>query len=355
MTPAAAPNTDPSVDKAEIFLRGHGFSCEREPSWIVEGRKPDFFCEGQRPLWVEVKNLSDTEQDRKQAYLWKETQSRAASVRKVGRSIALASRKATNKDVKVAFVLADLLLGELQVDNESWRRAFVVVPSDPIYDRTARLVVEEEAGPVKILSCESRSGRYELPFGLQPRSYEDIVSIALSGTTSNRLPLYDIEESGHPLFALELNPGSTTFEVITLLMVDGEINLRNQARLRACIKDANGQIRNGQSYRDAPSIVLVYQDHLLVPTDVSLVASLYGDLMYEFPRSRTGGGRFVYGHNGAFAPGKQSSVSAVCMIRNDGIPLLIHNRWARIPLPQGLLGGKEIRVNDDGSLEFKSY
>lgn len=315
------PSTDPSLDKAETFLKSQGFNCQREPSWVLQGRKPDFFCEGQVSLWVEVKTLSDTEQDRKQTYLWEEVRTRAPSVRAHGVALALASIKAKNKDVKIALALAQRLLSGYEATNETWRRAFVVVPSDPIYNSIARLTVEEEQGPVRIISCESRSGRYELPFGLEPRSYEEQISITLNGSALNPVPLCDIEESGHPLFALDLNLGSAPFEVASLFMVDGEARLRNSERLRACVKDASNQIRNGQRYREAPSIVLVYQDHVLVPADISIVAALYGDITYEFTRGTRGTGRFFYGQNGVFRPGKNTSVSAVCIIRNSFFPL----------------------------------
>ena len=41
---------DSSIDLSEAFLRRRGFACEREPPWILEGKRRDFFAAGERPF-----------------------------------------------------------------------------------------------------------------------------------------------------------------------------------------------------------------------------------------------------------------------------------------------------------------
>jgi hypothetical protein len=43
--------------RAEALLNKQGIRCEREPSWIEKGQKPDFFCCGRPKFWCEVKTL----------------------------------------------------------------------------------------------------------------------------------------------------------------------------------------------------------------------------------------------------------------------------------------------------------
>jgi hypothetical protein len=183
---------DPSAERAEAFLRTRGFTCEREPRWILEGKKPDFFCSGRMPLWVEVKTLSARTPDRKRADLWRELQQRCRSILVPGDAFAQVSERATSRDIKVAMTLTQILLAEYEKAEQLWRHAFVVIPRNPVYGRTARFTVEEVEGGVRIISCESRSGQYELPQALKPRSYEEPVSLIRDGECMALQPLEDL-------------------------------------------------------------------------------------------------------------------------------------------------------------------
>jgi hypothetical protein len=345
---------DPSLDQAEALLRRQGFACEREPSWVLKGKKPDFFCQGRASIWVEVKTLSATTSAQRQRYFSREFQQRSRAVTFPGDALAEISEKATAKDIKVVMKLTQLLLTECERLGQPWHRAFAVIPQEPVYDRIARFTVEEEEGPVPIICCESRSGRYEFPEGLEPRSYEEPVVLMIAGKWMEPNPLEDLLGSGHPLISLELVPGSDRFRVIVDL-VDEDPWLRNNERLRACIKESDTQLRNGQKYQDVPSITLIYQDDVLVPADDIILAALYGDLTYTFPQGKPEKGKLQYGLNGSFGPSKNRSVSALAMIRNSAHPFLVHNYWAHLPLPRGLLGGREATRRDDGRFEFSVF
>jgi hypothetical protein len=140
-----------------------------------------------------------------------------------------------------------------------------------------------------------------------------------------------------------------------LILVDHDPKLRNIERLRECVKDANKQLRNGQRYQEKPSIALVYQDDVLVPPDIVILAALYGDLTYTFPKGQTNAGQFFYGQNGVFGPNKNRAVSALSLIRNNTRPFTVHNYWAHLALPPGLLAGREVTFKDDGRFEFTDY
>lgn len=346
-------NLDPSIYKAEAFLKKCGFDCEREPSWVKEGQKPDFFCTGKESLWVEVKTLGDTPLDEKRDHLYKAFKDRESSVSAKGSAHASASEYATEKDIKVALKLAEILLTEWK--EKTWRRAFSLIPFDPIYEKTIKLTFESEEGPVIVLSCESETGKYELPSMIEPKSYEEMVSILnKEGEKIRDVPFYELEESGTALISLELYPNTETFQIKSL-MVGGAHEVRNIERIRDSVKKARKQLSNGQRYREAPSLVLIYQDGPLVPPDILIPAAFYGDLTYSFPRGAPQEGDYYYGRNGVFGPDKNRAISAVSLIRNNTMPFTVHNYWAYHPLPPGLLGGREVRCNNEGKSEVIDY
>ena len=251
--------------------------------------------------------------------------------------------------------LTQILLAEYDEANQPWHHAFVIIPHHPAYNQIARLVIEEEGGPVLILSCVPQLGQYELTEALEPRSYDEPVSLTIDGRCMEPKSLEDLLGSGHPLIALELIPGSDRFQVSGVALVDEDPRLRNNERLRSCVKEANSQLQNGLKYQVAPSIVLVYQDSIFVPDHEIVLAALYGDLTYSFPQRRPHEGRLSFGRNGVFRPNKNRSVSALSLIRNNTCPCTVHNHWARLLLLAGLLGGKEAIRRDDGRFEIAEF
>lgn len=348
-------NLDPSIDKAEAFLKKCGFDCEREPSWVREGQKPDFFCTGKESFWVEVKTLGDIPLDKKRAYLWETLKESESIVLAKGSAYASASEYATAKDIKVALKLAEILLTEWKEREQTWWRAFSLIPFDPIYGKNIKLTFEGDEGPVIVLSCESETGKYELLSLIEPKSYEEIVSLLnREGQKIRDVPFYELEESGTALISLELYPNAETFQIKSL-MVEGDDKVRNIERIRDSVKKARRQLNNGQKYKEAPSLVLIYQDGTLVSTDILIPAALYGDLTYSFLRGAPEKGDYYYGRNGVFGPDKNRSISAVSLIRNNTMPFTVHNYWAYHLLPVGLLGGREFICNDKGKFEAKDY
>jgi len=348
-------NLDPSIAKAEAFLKRCEFDCEREPFWVKEGQKPDFFCTGKKSLWVEVKTLGDTPLDEKRAHLWKSLKHRESSVSAKGSAYASASEYATEKDIKVALKLAEILITEWKERKQTWGHAFSLIPFDPIYENNIKLTFESDEGPVTVLSCESETGKYELPSLIKPKSYEEIVSLSnKEGEKIRDVPFYELEESGMALISLELYPDAETFEIKSL-MVGGDFGVRNILRIRDSVKKARRQLNNGKKYKEAPSLVLIFQDGLLVPSDILIPSAFYGDLTYSFPRGALEKGDYYYGRNGVFGPDKNRSISAVSLIRNNTMPFTVHNYWAYHLLPPGLLGGKEVSCNNEGRFEVKDY
>ena len=56
-----------------------------------------------------------------------------------------------------------------------------------------------------------------------------------------------------------------------------------------------------------------------------------------------------FGRNGAWGEAKNRTTSAACYVRNNEPPVLVHNYWARMRLPEGLSGGVEYRMRGDST------
>jgi hypothetical protein len=68
-----------SNDRAEAWLKELGYAPEPEPVWVA-GRKPDFFCPGGAPLWVEVKTFEPSEHQQTQQWAWTDFRSRIGKI-----------------------------------------------------------------------------------------------------------------------------------------------------------------------------------------------------------------------------------------------------------------------------------
>ena len=111
-----------------------------------QGRETGLLFSGRASIWVEVQALSATSPTQRRGYFRREFQQRSPAVSVPGDAFAEVSEKATAKDVKVAMKLTQLLLTECETLEQPWCHAFVVIPQDPVYDRTVRFAVEGEEG-----------------------------------------------------------------------------------------------------------------------------------------------------------------------------------------------------------------
>lgn len=64
-----------SNEWAAVWIRARGYEPEPEPGWVT-GRKPDFFCAGKAPFWVQVKTFEPTAYDVLQGRAWQDFRAR---------------------------------------------------------------------------------------------------------------------------------------------------------------------------------------------------------------------------------------------------------------------------------------
>ena len=149
-------------DAAERILTGVGFECEPEPDW-VSGRVPDFYCTGKATIWVEVKSLDEPDEIKntgREIVLFRE---RVRAMRNCGKAFAVVSDDMSQRDAKLALVIADKALAEMATKDPRPHRVFVVIPRDPEYGRYVRVEAWSGDGLEVYHCCRSASGRYGRP------------------------------------------------------------------------------------------------------------------------------------------------------------------------------------------------
>lgn len=338
--------------RAESILQRAGFGCEPEPDWISEGRKPDFFCQGPNDIWVEVKTLGESQEFELQGDAHVELRRRAVGVREGGRAQAWVTGRLHQRDAKVVMQLAERALRRFR-EGGAAKRLIAMVPNDPVYDRFVRFSITTEDGEVvDFLSCASQSGVYDHPYGVHPSPYDQKTTIHSSEGAARKVWARDLITYDDSFrVALDIAPQSGSFEIAFTAPTGTAKKLNTVERIRDAVSDANAQFKNGCVFRGAPCLLIIFHDSIFVGEDVVMQSALYGDLKYIAPSDRWNEGELFLDTNVAWNANKNRTTSAVAYVRNDARPLVVHNLWARNPMPPRQLEAKEIIAKDDGTFE----
>jgi hypothetical protein len=89
-----------SNSRAEVLFAKAGIPFDREPDWITQGQKPDFYCSGTLPFWCEVKNLERPEDSQRLSEAFHELGSRTSNLDLTGQGFAYIHEKFSHRDAK---------------------------------------------------------------------------------------------------------------------------------------------------------------------------------------------------------------------------------------------------------------
>lgn len=101
----------------------------------------------------------------------------------------------------------------------------------------------------------------------------------------------------------------------------------------------------------APALTMIFHDDLLVAEDIAVAAALYGDLGYSFSPNDFQNGKYTLTENGVFGPGKNTTTSAVCYVRNGSGKVYVHNTWSERRIDVALFPGRHFIPKTDGAFE----
>ena len=339
-------------DIAERLLSVHELESEPEPEW-VSGRVPDFYCTGRIALWVEVKSLAVPKEIEVSGRALQWFRERSETVRYHGKAFAVVSDDMSQRDVKLALRIVDRLLGRMKGQEASPGRVFIVIPKDPEYDRFVRIEAQSDSGLEVYHCCRSASGKYGRPF-LGGEISTDRRAIVIDEDEQSReawpgdLGLFNDDFR----LALEVNPADKPFSVYAVTARGIAKPIPTVKKIREDAADANKKFVNACKYCEAPCLLMVFHDDLLVSDDIAFQSVFYGNMQVHFSTDPAEDDLpLSLGQDGVWGPDKNRTTSAACYIRNNAAPIVVHNYWAKNRLPTGLFGCVEYVPKKDGSIE----
>ena len=323
-----------SETRAEQLLKKLGIKYEREPAWIKEGRKPDFYCSEPAQFWCEVKTLERPEDFKRLGEALEELRKRTSRLSGCGMGIAHVGEIMSNRDAKLAVQLLKRALKRFD-DSDPPDIAVALVPKNAERERFVRISLTIRGNKnVEFHSCVSATGRYAVPSGMSPEPDSQLIKLTFSSGETEELPAHDVMEPSDDFrVAIAAYPDETDFEIMSAVPTGGARRLDNVTRIREAVSDANEQCKNANTYKQAPSVTVIYHDGLDVPDETIIKAALYGNLYYVAPKENPAEGKLVLEGDGAWNSTKNRTTSAVMYVRNGGEPVIIHNHWAERPLP----------------------
>ena len=338
-------------DRAEAFLTGLGFQCEAEPDWLPEkGQKPDFFCAGPMDLWVEVKALLLEPRDEQLLRLWDDLKARTQTIKGKGWAHTSIGKLATERDTKKgARMLAEAIV---HPERSNSAEVVVAIPNNPDYRAPAEFGYTSAQGRVWMISCLAKDGVYGCPFAAEPDPWEQPIEVTSKGGDRTVGPAYNILRSAHVRLAIRVFQDQGPFRLRSVTVAEGARFANTTKRIRKATREANRQLKVGQSRRNAPAVLIIYDTAFPTPDDRMILSSVFGDLVYVFPQGDFTSGELKFGKNQAWQKNKHRSMSALCYVRDGAIPLTIHNYWASNKLPVGVFGGREYVPADDGNYQL---
>ncbi|WP_035981361.1 hypothetical protein [Bradyrhizobium sp. STM 3843] len=342
--------------RAEQLLTKAGISFEPEPEWIKEGQKPDFYCKGRKPFWCEVKTLERPEDTEKFNRTFCDLRSRTSKIEQTGWGIAYIHDNSSERDAKSIVRLLKRGLKRFE-DNDSPDVVVALIPLKPDRRQFVRFsVTTRERGIVEFHSCVSLTGIYGSPDGINAEPFGQQVTQHFS---TGAKPTLAAGTFLHPdetfLLAIVVWKHTDQFSLITAASALPAKRLKTPQRIREVLSDANDQFKNGTRYKNAPCLLTIFHDGLDVPDKAIIASGLYGNLKFSYPERQPERGKLVLDKDGGWTRDKNRTTSAVLYVRNDGEPLLIHNRWAHKRLPAGLFSCKEISLLQNGTFREIDY
>lgn len=326
------------------LLTDVGLTPEPEPSWLTTGPRPDFFCPGDPPTWVEAKLLERTPDWVTIRRLWDSLRERAKDVPVTGTAHSYMSPNADEGAVKRVL---ELVRSKLEASPGA--RCVVALHGHSTPLNIVEFSYTHDRENVRYIADQPFFGRFGIPFSVPPDSWDECVTIACPGDGRRSAPLFQEATEDAFLVALDIHPSADAFRVLSVTHAGGARLSTVQKRLRKALRKANRQFKSALEVVPGPTLTAL-GDTGQVPDTIDgddILAALFGDLTVPFAIGDEEVPPPFYGQNGIWHSQQHTSTSAVCWVR-DGRPVLtVHNPWADAPLPKGLLPGEELEVDDE--------
>jgi hypothetical protein len=337
--------------KTRELLDRHGIRCVEGRGLVPTGKNPDLFCVEPCPFWVEVKYIERPQAYERLAPLMDRLGRALNELDSSGSIFVHVSNTCDDVDVKLAKKALKLSASRKSEITEDYR--IFVVQEPRIKDQFVEFKLKTSKGNALVISTKSASGHYGLPVGHMPRLGMDYLELTEAGRNVELLDVCRLDTSARKFrIALVITPDSRPLRISGSMPADDLFPKSNREKIRDLFSAAMPQFKNALQYRDAPCLLVVWQDAIFASGPADAGSAVYGNWKRKFAPTRPDlGVEHVYEEDAAFACGKNTTVSALCYIPVGGEPLTFHNFFAARKLPMGLLPGVECAPRSDGSIE----
>jgi hypothetical protein len=336
-----------SNERAAVWIRARGYEPEPEPGWVT-GRKPDFFCAGKAPFWVEVKTFEPTAYDLLQGRAWQDFRARINRLKGLTGSVhASISPTFSELSGKRAAHLVRHLAKAAAPDAKV--REVIFIPADAIEDTLVTIQYMTNRFPVVQIGPRSQSGKYGYYSSYEPavRGLDVEISDDGNSTTRRSFEVFDgwaqspitvaYYRSDSPLHLASMGSGMA-------------MPVNTTERLRSAIDEANDQIRSGQAKVPAPGLCVVYHDSLDATSGQMYLAALFGDLTVAIDLAPICMGEAFLGRNAILTPQQNRGVSAVRYVTANYGESIALNPYAEFPIDRSLFGDAPVWVLDGSQM-----
>lgn len=318
-----------SNERAAAWIRERGYEPEPEPNWVT-GRKPDFFCGGQSPFWVEVKTFEPTGYHQLQGRAWQDFRARINRLKgmtgDVHANISPTFSEFSGK--RAAHLVRHLARSAAPNANV---REVIFIPGDAIENTFVTLKYMTDRFPVVQIGPRSQSGKYGYYSSYDPAVGGLEVEISDDGETTTRRTFDIFDGWAQSPITVAYYRSESPLHLVS--MGSGMAMPVNTAdRLRSAIDEANQQVRSGQRQVQAPGICMVFHDSLDATSGVMFLAAIFGDLTIPIATDPIQYGEAFLGRNAILTPSQNRGISAVRYVSEQYGESIALNPYAEFPI-----------------------
>jgi hypothetical protein len=328
-------------------LLTRGFLFRREPSF-VRGMKPDFLTCGRGCLWVEVKELEQPESQALLGFAWNQLFQRFAPFAGQCRVDGWVS---TEFDERVARQVTHLLAQELRAGLPKDQELYLAVPAGDLSNDVISLAWTGRNGnPIRMVAYRSLDGHYGCPAAAGPDDWNAPLQIFGNDVVIED-PAFRVLSEDRPARALLRVDKSQGERVLRGLGGAEAHSVKTVDRIRHVIAHANRQLRNGQKYRAAPGIVVLFNDHLGGGDHFDILRACLGDLTALVNPRAVAPATSFYGRNGVLRATKNTAISAIEYRSRYSATITLMNPHAAYPVERAWLAGTVYYVDAAGNVQ----
>lgn len=233
------------------------------------------------------------------------------------------------------------------------RKTFIGIPAGDVDKSTVVIDWTDRSGAdVRMYSPKSRKGLYGSPLSSGPGNWTRDISI-IDGSTRTNIPAFKLlSETDCCLLTFRIIPNAAK----TGLYGVGSARATNDTtvvKIRKRVGDASIQIRNAQTFKQIPGVVVIYNDHL-GGDQFDLLRACLGDLTVPIDSTTNTAGSMYYGLNGILNRKKNTSVSAVTYRSRLFPDISLINPYASVAVKTRWLFGSVYEVDLDGRVRCVS-